>query len=116
MKAQVKSLRNASKNLPHGTLENYAASVQAKVTQHEDEHGTLTDAEVQAAEKLMQMTGEMKTVDRQMGQSRRAYYKELKKVIENSDVVLQVLDARDPEGCRSEDIEKSCAAAGKKLV
>jgi nuclear GTP-binding protein len=31
-----------------------------------------------------------------MAQSRRAYYKELKKVIDNADVVLQILDARDP--------------------
>jgi ribosome biogenesis GTPase A len=42
---------------------------------------------------------------RQMGQSRRAFYKELKKVIDTADVVLQILDARDPEGCRSPEIE-----------
>jgi len=40
-----------------------------------------------------------------MGQSRKAYYRELKKVIENSDVILEVLDARDPEGCRNREIE-----------
>jgi nuclear GTP-binding protein len=34
-------------------------------------------------------------------QSRRAYLKELKKVVDNSDVVLQVLDARDPMGSRA---------------
>ncbi|KAL3791079.1 hypothetical protein HJC23_012064 [Cyclotella cryptica] len=33
-------------------------------------------------------------------QSRRAYLRELKKVIESSDVILQVLDARDPLGTR----------------
>ena len=33
-------------------------------------------------------------------QSRRAYLKSLKKVIESSDVILQVLDARDPLGTR----------------
>jgi nuclear GTP-binding protein len=43
---------------------------------------------------------------RQMSQSRRAFYKELKKVIDHSDVVLQILDARDPEGCRSPEIEQ----------
>jgi len=36
----------------------------------------------------MKMTGEISTVDRQIAQSRRAYYKELKKVIDASDVVL----------------------------
>ena len=33
-------------------------------------------------------------------QSRRAYLKELRKVMESSDVILQVLDARDPIGTR----------------
>ena len=43
--------------------------------------------------------------EKQMAQSRKAYYKVLKSVIEESDVVLEVLDARDPQGCRSEEIE-----------
>lgn len=44
--------------------------------------------------------------ERQMAQSRKAYYRELKRVLEESDVVIQVLDARDPEGCRSTEIEQ----------
>mgnify|MGYP006112624985 FL=1 len=40
-----------------------------------------------------------------MAQSRKAYYKILKSVIEESDVVIEVLDARDPMGCRNEEIE-----------
>ena len=41
-----------------------------------------------------------------MHQSKKAYVKELRKLIEQSDVVVEVLDARDPEGCRSFDLEK----------
>jgi len=37
--------------------------------------------------------------------SRKTYNKEFKKVVEQADVVLYVLDARDPEGTRSKDIE-----------
>jgi ribosome biogenesis GTPase A len=42
--------------------------------------------------------------------SRRAYVKDLKQVIESSDVILQVLDARDPESCRSKELESQILA------
>lgn len=38
--------------------------------------------------------------------SRKAYFKEFKKVVENSDVILEVLDARDPIGSRAIKIEQ----------
>jgi len=37
--------------------------------------------------------------------SKKAYVKLLKEVIESSNVILEVLDARDPEGCRSKELE-----------
>jgi nuclear GTP-binding protein len=43
----------------------------------------------------------VRTISESHGQqSRRAYLRSLKKVIESSDVILQVLDARDPMGTR----------------
>ena len=51
-----------------------------------------------------------------MGQSRRAYYKELKKVMENADVIIEVLDARDPEGCRNKELEMQAQSQGKKVL
>lgn len=107
---QLKSLRNSKKKLPGGTLENYAAQVKAKVTRFEEEKGLtggLTEAELNEAERLMVSQGEIEDPNaRHLGQSRKAYYRELKKVIENSDVILEVLDARDPEGCRNREIEQ----------
>lgn len=38
--------------------------------------------------------------------SKRAYLKDLKEVIENSDVVLEVLDSRDPLSCKSIQLEE----------
>jgi len=40
--------------------------------------------------------------------SRRAYLKELKKVVETADVILHVLDARDPAGDESHLGHRSC--------
>lgn len=44
--------------------------------------------------------------------SERAFYKELVKVIEASDVILEVLDARDPLGSRCIDMENMVMKAG----
>ncbi|KAJ5329442.1 hypothetical protein MYU51_006929 [Penicillium brevicompactum] len=51
--------------------------------------------------------------------SRRQFDKVFKQVTENADVVLYVLDARDPEGTRSKDIEREIMAAdsgNKRLI
>lgn len=43
--------------------------------------------------------------------SRKAYFKEFRKVVENADVILQVLDARDPLGTRALKIEEMIMAS-----
>lgn len=52
-------------------------------------------------------------------QVRRHYVRTLHKVIDQSDIVILVLDARDPEGCRSRIVEEEVRrreGEGKKLV
>lgn len=58
------------------------------------------------------------TVAQDVESSRKAYYKEFKKVLDASDVVVEVLDARDPIGSRCLQLEKAILASGtnKKLV
>lgn len=50
--------------------------------------------------------------------SLKAYIKEFRKVVESADVILQVLDARDPLGSRCPQVEEAVLAAGasKRLV
>ncbi|KAM9577523.1 guanine nucleotide-binding protein-like 3-like protein isoform 1-T1 [Trichechus inunguis] len=50
--------------------------------------------------------------------TRKAYYKEFRKVVDYSDVILEVLDARDPLGCRCFQMEEAVlrAEGNKKLV
>jgi len=45
--------------------------------------------------------------------SRKSFYKEFKKVVEAADVVIQVLDARDPLGCRCPQLEEIVMGSGK---
>lgn len=44
--------------------------------------------------------------------SRRAFYKEFVKVVEASDVIIHVLDARDPLGSRCQDVERLVLKSG----
>ncbi|KAJ4150788.1 hypothetical protein LMH87_011522 [Akanthomyces muscarius] len=65
---------------------------------------------------------DMDTNEMSVGQasSRKTYDKVFKKVIDEADVVLYVLDARDPEGTRSREVERnimaSAASSGKRLI
>jgi len=50
---------------------------------------------------------------------RKPHLKPLLKVIEESDIIIQVLDSRDPEGCRSRLVEEEVrrrVIEGKRLV
>jgi nuclear GTP-binding protein len=51
--------------------------------------------------------------------SRKAFDKVFKQVVDSADVVLYVLDARDPEGTRSKEVERmvmAAASGGKRLI
>lgn len=55
--------------------------------------------------------------DSEIDKSRKAYDKVFKTVVEASDVVLYVLDARDPEGTRSKKVEQAVLQSqGKRLI
>jgi nuclear GTP-binding protein len=52
-------------------------------------------------------------------QLRRHYVRALHKVVDESDIIVLVLDARDPEGCRSRLVEEEVRrreSEGKQLV
>lgn len=76
--------------------------------------GLLEDEEMgeQSAVKDERATDDSVVKSRNHDHSERAFYKELVKVIEASDVILEVLDARDPLGTRCIDMEKMVLKSG----
>lgn len=94
-------------------------SARARAIQFEDDHGTESADEMDQddeeswdgveggddAEPVMSAPGGRKE------SSRRAFDKVFKQVIDAADVILYVLDARDPEGTRSKEVERMVMAA-----
>jgi len=105
---ELKELRKQSKQnkmnqLRGVTLEGLVAGAQHKAAVFEKSQG------------IKQAAADRGLSDR----SAKAYYKEFRKVVEAADVVLQVLDARDPLGSRCREVEEAVVAggkAGKRLV
>ncbi len=82
--------------------------------------GLVNDAEKRGKlfdkkEKLKKEQDSMEISQRRTGSS---YIKEFRKVVENADVLLEILDARDPLGCRCLEMEQAILASGsnKKLI
>jgi nuclear GTP-binding protein len=96
----------------------------AEEEEEDDEHDEMEEVENESNDQNSE-TSEEEDNDNEnnnnindIGQnSRRAYLSTLRKVIERADVILHVLDARDPEGTKSSAIEQMVAnQSGKRLV
>mmetsp|Transcript_83032 Transcript_83032/g.240229 ORF Transcript_83032/g.240229 Transcript_83032/m.240229 type:complete len:473 (+) Transcript_83032:82-1500(+) len=53
---------------------------------------------------------------REAENTRKKFYVELRKVLASADVIIEVLDARDPSSCRCVEVEKAITSAGKRLI
>lgn len=76
-------------------------------------------ADSQAAFDEQPLAGPSNDTARTKEQLRRHYIRALHKVIDESDIVVMVLDARDPEGCRSRLVEEEVRrreGEGKRLI
>jgi len=100
-RVQAKEERSKQKDLvTKSGLEGLVSSAEKRGSQHEG-----------AASEYKEFPGIFTDI------SVKTFYKEFKKVLSNSDVILEVLDARDPLGTRCPTVEKEVVeVARKKLV
>ena len=95
------------------------ASARARATERGDDlpRGDI-DGESDLDEGGVQLSEAMAADHRNPDSSRKAFDKIFKQVLEAADVVLYVLDARDPEGTRSKEVERQimAAASGSKRL
>merc|ERR1711939_563180 len=95
------------------------ASAQARATEYgDDPHGDVED-ESNQDDGGIQISEVVATDHRNPDSSRKAFDKVFKQVLDAADVILYVLDARDPDGTRSREVERQIMAAAsgsKRLV
>lgn len=100
------------------------ASAQARASDYNkdgDLHGDLSDDSDDDDDQQTDMQNASSTSAdfRNPDSSRKAFDKIFKQVLEQSDVILYVLDARDPEGTRSQEVERQVMASesgSKRLI
>jgi nuclear GTP-binding protein len=105
---EIQKTREQQKQLQQNEKSKRKQDLQA-LREHQESGGAArTVQEMMEQARAKQANFEFKTVEKEMSdgavaagqQSRRAYLRELKKVIDTADVLLQVLDARDPLASR----------------
>jgi nuclear GTP-binding protein len=98
------------------------ASARARAAEYENEDsGDEMDEDDDDSDDLEDEEGgvELNGLPTKKDSSRKAFDKIFKQVVDQADVVLYVLDARDPEGTRSKDVERmvmAAASGGKRLI
>lgn len=104
-------------SLPKDQKEVYEFTEEVKgdlVKQEAPDTGNLTKEEIETAEAFLDTDAvegkRLATV------SKKSSAREARKVIEQSDVLICVLDARDPEGTRCHETEQAAKEASKKLI
>uniref|UniRef100_A0A914NR28 Uncharacterized protein n=1 Tax=Meloidogyne incognita TaxID=6306 RepID=A0A914NR28_MELIC len=90
--------------------------IQRKVREHSKENQKNWIKELFESSHDQYLVDSLPEIVESDGKSARTYASEVRKTIENADILIEVLDARDPIGSRSPKIEKLVIDKGKRLV
>lgn len=114
VKAENK-LKGVEENLK-GPLKQSLDEIVKAAQRKQDQFNSKMDLIAKASNPFDEMNRKLNPADKE--QSLKSFYKEFKKVVEAADVLIEVLDARDPVGSRCPQVEEMIINSGKnkKLV
>lgn len=95
------------------------ASARARAVEYDNEHSSGDEMDEDEDSDSEMEDADSPALNTKKDGSRKAFDKVFKQVVDQADVVLYVLDARDPEGTRSKEVERMVMAAadgGKRLI
>mmetsp|Transcript_16524 Transcript_16524/g.28074 ORF Transcript_16524/g.28074 Transcript_16524/m.28074 type:complete len:335 (-) Transcript_16524:224-1228(-) len=115
----MKSLKEAQRKEESNGVFQFDQQVKAEVNreavdEEKAKYGGLTKQEYEEAQKLIDPEGYQ--AQNISGISKKGFWRDIKRVCLNSDIVIEVLDARDPEGSRCSELEDLVKSEGKKLL
>ncbi len=99
-----------------GPLKNSLDNLAKQAQRKQDQFNSKLDLLEKAKNPFDDVNRKSNKIDRDM--SLKSFYKEFKKVVDAADVLIEVLDARDPVGSRCPQVEEMIINSGKnkKLV
>ena len=103
--SREKLIENLNKRLNNNNNSNYINLNQMSLETSSNQNLYSTSNDNDLLSKIQEKNSEKKLNDSMKDNSKKAYFKILEEVIENSDVILEILDSRDPLNCRSKEIE-----------
>lgn len=111
---KVNNLKQATIDFKNDHNIQFQQTIQAPLVMQEvdDRFAGMTEAEVKQAEELMDPDTHLK----QNQVNKKSHWRDIKKVVENCEVVLYVLDARDPMGSINSEVEELIAEGNTKVL
>ena len=103
--SREKLIENLNKRLNNNNNSNYINLNQMSLETSSNQNLYSTSNDNDLLSKIQEKNSQKKLNDSMKDNSKKAYFKILEEVIENSDVILEILDSRDPLNCRSKEIE-----------
>jgi len=114
MEAEFETMKQKKEKGVTQFAETVKAQVDKEMVDDKDKTAGLTKEELEEAERLIDPEGAQAQAVASV--SKKGIWRDIKKVCQQCDVIMYVLDARDPKGSRCAEVEELLEEHGKKVI